>query len=140
MVLLVQKEVAERIVARDGKQSIPSIAVQAYGHASVVAKVPRGAFNPPPKVDSAILVIRDITRNFFIDCSESLFFTLLKTIFGTKRKQIGGSLGVFLGDKARALSALVSAGISPATRPENITLTQWKALTRVVQNIKNGVQ
>ena len=67
MVLLMQKEVAERIIARDKKESILSIAVKAYGTPKMVGKVPPGAFVPPPTVDSAILLIENISRDFFIN-------------------------------------------------------------------------
>lgn len=130
MVLLIQKEVAERIVARDGKESILSIAVKAYGTPKIIAKVPPGAFTPPPTVDSAILSIEGITRDFFKDADETLFFTILKGVFGQKRKQIGGTLGEVLGDKEKALAALEKSAISPKTRPEDMTLAQWKTLTQ----------
>lgn len=133
MVLLIQKEVAERIVARDHKESILSIAVKAYGVPKIIAKVPPGAFVPPPTVDSAILSIENISRGFFKDCDEKLFFTTMKSVFGKKRKQIGGSLTEFLENKERALAALTKAGIDPKTRPEDIELQTWKRLVSVVQ-------
>jgi len=138
MVLLIQKEVAERIVARpadgakQGKESILSIAVKAYGVPKIIAKVPPGAFVPPPTVDSAILSIGGITRDFFKDCDEALFFAVMKSVFGKKRKQIGGSLSEFLNDKEKALSALQKAGIDSKTRPEDITLATWKKLVQVL--------
>ncbi len=143
MVLLIQKEVAERIVARpaDGtsrsKESILSVAVKAYGVPKIIAKVPPGAFVPPPTVDSAILSIENITRNFFNDCDEMLFFAVMKAVFGKKRKQIGGSLAEFIGNKEQALTALAQSGIDPKTRPEDITLQTWKKLTQVLYNITN---
>ena len=60
MVLLVQKEVAQRIVARDGKESILSVSVKAFGAPKLVDTVPPGAFTPPPTVDSAILAIENV--------------------------------------------------------------------------------
>ncbi len=139
MVLLIQKEVAERIVARpadgakQGKESILSIAVKAYGIPKIIAKVPPGAFVPPPTVDSAILSIEGISRNFFKNTDEKLFFAVMKSIFGKKRKQIGGSLAEFLGDKEKALAALAAANIDPKTRPEDVTLMTWKTLTHALQ-------
>ncbi len=65
MTLLVQKEVAERMVAKNGKESILSLSVKVYGKPKLVAKVSRRFFSPKPKVDSAILHIGDISRNFF---------------------------------------------------------------------------
>ena len=65
MTLLVQKEVAERIVARDEKESLLSLSVKAYGTPKYVEKVPRGAFAPAPNVDSAIIHISNISKNNF---------------------------------------------------------------------------
>lgn len=135
MVLLMQKEVAERIVSRDGKESVLSIAVKAYGKPRIVGKVPPGAFNPPPTVDSAILSIDGITRDFFEGCDEVLFFKILKGIFGKKRKQLGGSLAEIIANKDAALAILATLSIDPTTRPERLTLTQWKSITIEVQKI-----
>lgn len=133
MVLLMQKEVAERIVARDSKESVLSIAVKAYGTPKIVAKVPAGAFIPAPKVDSAILLIQGISRDFFMDVDERAFFALVKNIFGKKRAQIGRSLGEYLSDKALAQQILSTINIASTTRPENIPLATWKKLTQTVQ-------
>jgi 16S rRNA (adenine1518-N6/adenine1519-N6)-dimethyltransferase len=65
MVLLVQKEVAKRIVAADGKESILSISVKAYGEPKYIDTVPKRFFRPIPKVDSAIILIDNISKNFF---------------------------------------------------------------------------
>ncbi len=140
MVLLMQREVAERIVARDGKQSILSIAVSAYGNASIVGRVPPGAFVPPPTVESAILLIAGITRDFFTGCDESLFFAVMKAVFGKKRKQIGGSLAEFLGDKTTAHAILQKTGIALTSRPETLSLADWKNLTETITKTKNSVQ
>ncbi len=67
MVLLVQKEVAERIVAHDKKESILSISVKAFGTPKIIARVPPGAFTPPPTVDSAILTIENISDALFLE-------------------------------------------------------------------------
>ncbi len=133
IVLLIQKEVAERIVARDKKQSMYSIAVAAYGTAQIVDKVPAGAFVPAPKVDSAILHINTISKSFFSDCSEKVFFKITKAIFGKKRKQILGSLADFLNNRAEAMIALDKAHIDYKARPETITLTEWKKLTQIIE-------
>jgi 16S rRNA (adenine1518-N6/adenine1519-N6)-dimethyltransferase len=141
MVLLIQKEVAERIIARDqlsgnlgGKQSILSIAVNTYGTPKIVAKVPAGAFFPPPKVDSAIISIENISRDFFKDTNEKLFFEILKSCFGKKRKQLLGSLGDFLENKDKAMSVLQIANISPKDRPETLSKEDWKKIAQTVSS------
>ena len=134
MVLLMQQEVAERIAAKDAeKQSILSIAVKVYGNPKIISKVPKGAFVPPPKVDSAVLAISGINRDFFTDVDENLFFTVLKKTFGTKRKQLSGSLTPFFADRAAAEQALIHSSLDPKARPETLSLVQWK---HVVQQIK----
>ncbi len=65
MVLMVQNEVAKRIVARDNKESILSISVKAYGEPSIVMKVPARYFSPAPKVDSAVILIKNISKENF---------------------------------------------------------------------------
>jgi 16S rRNA (adenine1518-N6/adenine1519-N6)-dimethyltransferase len=92
MTLLVQKEVAERI-ARSKKESLLSLSVKAYGTPHYEFKVPRGAFLPAPKVDSAVLRISDISRkNFKSPEHEKRFFTYLKAGFGQKRKRLAKNL------------------------------------------------
>jgi 16S rRNA (adenine1518-N6/adenine1519-N6)-dimethyltransferase len=132
MVLLLQKEVAERIVAKDGKESVLSISVKAYGTPRLVAKVPAGAFAPAPQVDSAIISIENISREFFKDVDEKKFFQLLKSVFGKKRKQLGGSLSDFLENREQAQKILTELGIEVKTRPEDLRISDWK---RIAQSI-----
>lgn len=132
MVLLMQKEVAERIVAKDGKESVLSVAVKVYGKPKIVDKVPRGAFVPAPKVDSAILQIENINRDYFKGINEDKFFSMIKAVFGKKRAQIGRSFGEYLSDKEKALQILRSVGIDSKTRPEDINLDSWKELARCI--------
>jgi 16S rRNA (adenine1518-N6/adenine1519-N6)-dimethyltransferase len=121
MTLLVQKEVADRIVARDKKESILSLSVKAYGTPKREFLVPRGAFKPAPNVDSAVLTIRDISRkNFSLRKEEDLFFKLLHAGFAHKRKFVRNNLseaGLPVGnipEKARAEDLLLSDWISLA--------------------------
>jgi 16S rRNA (adenine1518-N6/adenine1519-N6)-dimethyltransferase len=88
MVLLVQKEVAERIIARDGKQSILSLSVALFGEAKYIAKVDRKYFSPSPKVHSAIIHIKNISHNKLkSEKKERLFFELIRAGFAHKRKK-----------------------------------------------------
>jgi len=87
IVVLVQQEVAERVVARDKKESILSLAVKVYGKPKIVYRVKRGSFNPIPNVDSAVLSIDNISRkNFKNKKHEENFFKVLKGGFSHKRK------------------------------------------------------
>lgn len=140
MVLLVQREVAERIVARDGNESVLSIAVKAYGVPRIVSRVPRGAFVPAPTVESAILSIEHISRDFFVHTDEATFFAVLKAVFGGKRKQLIKTLAEHLGDRKIALALLTQVDIAPTTRPQDMTLTMWQHLTQAITKYKTGVQ
>ena len=129
---LVQKEVAQRI-ARSKKESILSLSVKVYGIPRYVKTVARGNFNPPPSVDSAILVIEKISRNNFIDVSEEVFFKTVKAGFAQKRKTLGGNLKRVFGTKAS--SALTVCSINPKSRAEDIPLSQWLSLTKCLETL-----
>lgn len=123
MTLLVQKEVADRIVARDKKESILSLSVKAYGTPKREFLVPRGAFNPAPNVDSAVLTIRDISRKNFASANEEKrFFELLHAGFAHKRKFMRKNL---------AEAGLPSGDVPEKSRAEDIPLSTWISLSRV---------
>lgn len=126
MVLLIQKEVADRIVARDNKESILSLSVKVFGAARKIANVSARYFSPKPTVDSAIICIDTISRKFFDNPEqEERFFALIKHAFGTKRKQLGGTLRTHYKDTAEALAA---CHIDAKARPEDVPLEGWKCL------------
>lgn len=126
MVLLVQKEVAQRIVARDEKESILSISVKAYGQPRLIKIVKAGSFSPSPKVDSAILAIENISRERFASReAEERFFKILKAGFAQKRKLLKSNLAPLLPQPQAMLSA---CRIPDSARAENLSLTQWLCL------------
>lgn len=129
MVLLVQKEVAERIVARNNKESILSLSVKAYGDPKYILKVSRGSFYPIPNVDSAILSISNIKGSFSGD-EEKRFFEILHAGFGQKRKMILGNLSEIFGGKETTEEVLKKCDIDPKKRAEDIDLAQWRCLTK----------
>lgn len=126
MMLLLQKEVVKRIIARDGKESILSISVKAYGAPRLIKKVPAGSFAPAPKVDSAVLLIDNISKQFFDGFSEEEFFQVVKTAFAHKRKRLAGNLKTLY---PQIESALEKLNIPKNARAENISLGDWKKLT-----------
>ena len=128
MALLVQKEVADRIVARDGKESILSLSVKAYGTPSVIAKVGKNHFSPPPSVDSAILVIENVSKRFFDDISEANFFAVVHAGFASKRKMLAGNLSRAF-NKKTVSAAFVQCGIPEKARAEDVRLSGWKCLS-----------
>ena len=135
MTLLVQKEVAERIVGRKkpysakatkGKESILSLSVKAYGEPKYEFTVPRGAFRPAPNVDSAVLTIRGISRkNFASEASEKIFFDILHAAFAHKRKYVSKNL-VESGLLSR--EQLQKARIGEKARAEDLRLSSWLQL------------
>jgi len=123
--ILIQKEVAERIVAKNGKHSLLSLSVWVYGTPKIEKVVKAGAFSPPPKVDSAILSIRNISRNFFKnEKQEKHFFLIIKKAFAQKRKTIGATLKNVVKNNDFA-----KYGVDTKTRPEDVSLEIWVHLS-----------
>lgn len=94
MVLMMQNEVVQRILVRNKKESILSISVKAYGEPKYILKVPARYFSPAPKVDSAVILIQNISRKFFSEnkISEKKFWEIVRAGFAHKRKKLAGNL------------------------------------------------
>jgi 16S rRNA (adenine1518-N6/adenine1519-N6)-dimethyltransferase len=124
---LVQKEVAERIVTKDGKESILSISVKVFGEPKYISTVPAGAFVPAPKVDSAIIHIADISNKIFEEnkITEKRFFEVVKAGFAHKRKQLGSNLNNLV-DK----ETFDKCEISTKERAENLKVVDWICLSK----------
>jgi len=137
MVLMVQNEVAQRIVARDSKESILSISVKAYGEPKMVMKVPARYFSPAPKVDSAIISIKNISRQNFTKngTNEEKFWELVKLGFSHKRKKLSGNLKAFnpggnasgVGVKTEWEKRLIEIS-AKNKRAEDLSLSDWITL------------
>jgi 16S rRNA (adenine1518-N6/adenine1519-N6)-dimethyltransferase len=129
MVLLVQKEVAQRIVARDNKESILSLSVKAYGTPKYMMKVGKRFFTPSPKVDSAIIAITDISKkNFTSDkISEERFFEIIKAAFAHKRKVLRKNLED-IADTATIEEIFTELSIDGKVRAEDLPFSTWLAL------------
>ncbi len=126
LVLTLQKEVAERIVAADGKMSLLALSVQVYGKPAIRAQIPAAAFYPPPKVDSAILSLEIYAQPVIPAAALEAFFKLIKAGFSQKRKTLRNSLSAGLQiSPAEAGGLLEGAGIDPRRRPEALTLEEW---------------
>ena len=132
IVIMVQKEIADRIIARDKKENLLSLSIKAYGKCKKVMKVEKEHFSPKPKVDSAILLIDDISKGFFSDITEKDFFEVIKTGFAHKRKVLIANLkGKFADKDLKNIFKITN--ISEKARAEDLTLENWKEL---VKNIK----
>ena len=130
MILMVQKEVADRIVARDKKESILSIAVKAYGIPRLVKRVPARYFTPAPNVDSAVIAIEDISNKYFKNkVEETRFFEIMKAGFAHKRKQLAGNLKEIFGGTTPEI--LLTHNIDPRARGEDLSLEDWVALAAI---------
>jgi len=133
---LVQKEVAQRMVAQPGQMSILSVSVQFYGHPKVVHHIPPGAFYPPPKVSSAVVKIDVLPEPVVAVPDAAQFFQVVKAGFGQKRKQIKNSLTSGLKRPAdEIVAALATAQIAPSRRAQTLTLEEWAALANVIRDI-----
>jgi len=132
MVVMVQKEVAEAIVAEPGQMSVLSVSVQFYGQPKIISYVPARCFYPAPEVDSAILRVTLYSKPAVDVTDETSFFRLVRAGFTTPRKQICNSLTQGLGlPKAEVLSLLEKANIVPQRRAETLTLNEWAQLWHV---------
>ncbi len=128
MILMVQKEVSDRIVARDGKESILSMSVKAYGTPRYIKKVPARYFSPKPKVDSAVILIDNISKDTFKNKNEEQdFFELMKTGFSHKRKTLLNNLSDVY-EKQQATEALNNCDISLKERAEKLNVKNWMCL------------
>lgn len=130
-VLLVQKEVAERIAAQPGDMSILAISAQVYAEASLGDVVPAELFTPPPKVDSQVVVLKTRERPLVDNDDEREFFRIVKAGFSAKRKKLRSSLSGGLGiSKQEVEMKLVEVGISPDSRAENLDIANWYSLLK----------
>jgi 16S rRNA (adenine1518-N6/adenine1519-N6)-dimethyltransferase len=136
IVVMVQKEVAEAIVAAPGQRSVLSISVQFYGRAEIVTYVPAASFYPAPKVDSAVVKIDVYPRHPIDVDDEDRFFKLVRAGFTAARKQAANSLAQGLGvSKNEALDMLNKAAIDPTRRAETFTLEEWGSLWQVYNQV-----
>lgn len=131
LVLTVQREVAQRIVAPAGQLSLLGLSVQYYGTAKVVAKIPAGAFMPRPKVDSAVVRVEVYPQPLAPDVPTEYFFKVAQAGFGQKRKQLKNALRNGLACDAETVNgALARADIDGSRRAQTLTLAEWGALAR----------
>jgi 16S rRNA (adenine1518-N6/adenine1519-N6)-dimethyltransferase len=133
IVLTVQKEVAERIVAKPGDMSLLALSVQIYGGPHIAAEIPAEAFYPAPKVDSAVLVVDIYPAPLIHEELLDTFFRLIKAGFAQKRKTLRNSLssGVHI-SPAETTELLTAADIDPQRRAETLSIEEWERLSRLV--------
>jgi 16S rRNA (adenine1518-N6/adenine1519-N6)-dimethyltransferase len=132
-VLLVQKEVAQRLAAHPGAMSILAVSAQLFADVSLGNLVPASYFTPPPKVDSQVVILRTRTHSLLTDISEKDLFRVVKAGFSSKRKKLRSSLaGGLTLLKSDVEDLLMQADINPDMRAEALSLDDWIRLTRIV--------
>lgn len=131
IVLTVQLEVAERMVAQPDDMSLLAVSVQFYSRPRIVARLPAGAFYPRPEVDSAVVVLDVLPSPAVPVADVDHFFRVVKAGFSQKRKQLRNSLSGGLHLSNPHVDALLAqAGIAPQRRAETLTLPEWAALAQ----------
>ena len=131
MVLMVQKEVAQRICAKPPHMSILAVSVQFYAKAQIISYVSKECFWPKPKVDSAIIKITPWDTN--IDVPADTFFTIVKAGFAHPRKQLAGNLATGLAiDKSAVQQWLLKNNLQPTQRAETLAIQDWVNLTNTL--------
>ncbi len=130
-VMLVQKEVAERIAAKPGDMSILAVSAQIYATAELGIKVPAKYFTPPPKVDSQVIILKTRDEPFVAAEDERALFRVVKAGFSAKRKKLRSSISAGLAiSKPAAEELLRHANIDPEQRAEDLSLEDWRRLAR----------
>ncbi len=132
-VLLVQKEVAERIAADPGDMSMLSVSAQVFFEASLDIEVPAEYFTPPPKVDSQVVVLRRREAPLVALADQKAFFRVVRAGFSERRKKLRSSLagGLHL-EKSAVDELLQKAGISAEARAQELSIAQWRELAAAV--------
>jgi 16S rRNA (adenine1518-N6/adenine1519-N6)-dimethyltransferase len=130
IVVLVQREVAERLAAAPGGREYGAVSVKVayYAEAKLLGVVPATVFVPKPKVESALVALERRDGPPVTVPSEAGLFDLVRSGFAHRRKMLRSSLRPVLGD--RAVDVLESAGVSPTARAEALGLDEWAAVAR----------
>ena len=135
-VLLVQKEVAERLAAKPGDMSILGVSAQVFAEVSLGDIVPAELFTPPPKVDSQVVILRTRPEPLLEGVSEKVLFRVVKAGFSAKRKMLRSSLSGGLAlSKQETESLLTKANIDPTARAESLPLDSWVRLAQIIEDV-----
>lgn len=125
VIVMVQKEVAERICAKPGDMSLLSVSVQFYGEPKIIVKVPKGSFWPSPKVDSAVVAITNIQEKK----NAEQFFAVVRAAFSQKRKQAWKNIATQLKfSKGKVQEVLKAVVGNEKVRAEEISVESWESI------------
>jgi 16S rRNA (adenine1518-N6/adenine1519-N6)-dimethyltransferase len=130
--VLVQLEVAERLCAEPGDWSLATLAVRTTATAELLVRVPAPAFEPIPKVDSALVLLRPHRREAYADAA---FFDLARAVFQERRKKLSNAVANALAhDVARGRRVVEAAGLDQMRRPQTLDLEEWRRLYAAFQD------
>lgn len=133
IVLLVQKEVAERICAKPGQMSVLAVTVQHFGRPEIVDIVSKESFDPAPKVDSAILKITPFEKQEELKSEAEEIFRIVKIGFSSRRKTLLNNLSCGLHiSKVQAKKHLETCALSDMVRAQDLSVGEWKMLADIV--------
>ncbi len=138
MTLMVQKEVAERIVAKDDKESLLSLSVKIFGEPIYVKTVKKSLFRPEPNVDSAIIIIKNINKEKLGGAKEELFFKVIHAGFAHKRKQLLANLSGVV-SREKLLEIFIKLHLNQKIRAEDVNLDTWVKLCKKLEHETNNV-
>jgi 16S rRNA (adenine1518-N6/adenine1519-N6)-dimethyltransferase len=137
IVILIQKEVAYRIIQESPDSNILSTSVQFYGNPKIIFEVSRKSFSPPPRVDSAVLKITNITDSK--DINDKDFFKIVKLAFSSPRKKIINNISSSLGiEKNILINTLKGMGFSDGARAQELSVDSFKKLYFKIREINEG--
>ena len=131
VVILVQKEVAQRVAAGAGEMSILAVSAQVFAKAHLGVEIPREYFTPPPKVDSQVVILETRDTPLVAPEDEKAFFRVVKAGFAERRKKLRSSISAGLAiSKPAAEELLHHANIDPEKRAQDLTIDEWVRLAR----------
>ena len=133
MVLMVQREVGERLAAAPGEMSALSVFTQLNASVRILRAVPATSFLPPPEVASVVLKLTVQQAPLVPLAEQAFFFRVVKAGFGSKRKMVHNALDRGLPNRTAVIQqALMEAGIDPQRRAETLSIAEWQALSQLL--------
>ena len=124
--VIIPKQIAQRVVAQSPHSNLLAVSVQLYGKPKTIKNVPRSCFWPQPKIDSAILVIKNIKPP---QINEEKFFAIIRTGFSSPRKKLITNLSKKLKQsRAQLENTFKKTNLDPSVRAESLTMEKWKEL------------
>ena len=130
IVLTIQREVAQRIMAKPPHMNLLALSIQYYSEPEIISYISKNNFRPVPKVDSAVIRLKHKNNKHKNKKQEEKLFNLIRVGFSEKRKQLVNNLAKLGYSKKKIMDFTESKGINPKTRAEELNLEQWQELLR----------